>query len=119
MKTAESSLNRQKTLWVKEKLLVTSNFFFPHSFFKRSVSQGRQKVSLCGNGFILYHSTYLEYCELEAFAEDTNKWGWSESILLDSVEYIMGKGENASYHHFSPPTLFSKGLFFRVFFKVV
>ena len=34
----------------KEKLLVTSNFSFSHSVFKRLVSQGRQKVSLCGNG---------------------------------------------------------------------
>ena len=34
----------------KEKLLVTSNFSFSHSVFKRIVSQGSQKVSLCGNG---------------------------------------------------------------------
>ena len=34
----------------KEKLLVTSNFSFSHSVFKRLVSQGRQKASLCGNG---------------------------------------------------------------------
>ena len=38
-----------KTLWEKEKLLVMSNFSFFHSVFKRLVSQGRQKVSLCGN----------------------------------------------------------------------
>ena len=42
--------NRVKTLWEKEKLLVTSNFSFSHSVFKRLVSQGCQKVSLCGNG---------------------------------------------------------------------
>ena len=36
----------------KEKLLVTSNFSFFHSVFKRFVSQGRQKVSLCGKGLI-------------------------------------------------------------------
>ena len=40
----------KKTLWEKEKLLVTSNFSFSHRVFKRLVSQGRQKVSLCGNG---------------------------------------------------------------------
>ena len=34
----------------KEKLLVTRNFSFSHSVFKRLVSQRRQKVSLCGNG---------------------------------------------------------------------
>ena len=39
-----------ETLWEKEKLLVTSNFSFSHSVFRRLVSQGRQKVSLCWNG---------------------------------------------------------------------
>ena len=34
----------------KEKLLVTSNFSFTHSVFKRLLSQGRQKVSLSGKG---------------------------------------------------------------------
>ena len=34
----------------KEKLLITSNFSISHSVFKRVVSQGRQKVSLCGKG---------------------------------------------------------------------
>ena len=38
----------------KEKLLVTSNFSFCHSVFKRLVSQGRQKVSLRGNGLRKY-----------------------------------------------------------------
>ena len=47
---AESYPKDRKTLWEKEKLLVTSNFPFSHSVFKRLTSQGRQKVSLCGNG---------------------------------------------------------------------
>ena len=47
---AESYPNGKKTLWEKEKLLVTSNFSFSHSVFKRLVSQRRLKVSLCGNG---------------------------------------------------------------------
>ena len=29
---------------------MTSNFSFSHSVFKRLVTQGRQKASLCGNG---------------------------------------------------------------------
>ena len=33
---------------------MTSYFSFSHSVFKRLVSQGRQKKSLCGNGLILY-----------------------------------------------------------------
>ena len=36
--------------WEKDKLLITSNFSFSHSVLKRLVSQGHQKVSLCGNG---------------------------------------------------------------------
>ena len=40
----------RKHLWEKEKLLVMSNFSFSHSVFKRFVSQGHKKVSLCGNG---------------------------------------------------------------------
>ena len=47
---AKSYPNGYKTLCEKEKLLVTSNFSFSHSVFKRLVSQGRQKVSLSGNG---------------------------------------------------------------------
>ena len=39
-----------ETLWVKEKLLIMSNFSFSHSVFKRLVPQGRQNVFLCGNG---------------------------------------------------------------------
>ena len=31
-------------------MLVSSIFSFSHNVFKRLVSQGRQKVSLCGNG---------------------------------------------------------------------
>ena len=47
---AESYPDGEKTLWEKEKLLITNNFSFSHSVFKRLVSQGHQKVSLCGNG---------------------------------------------------------------------
>ena len=43
----ESYPNRLKTLWEKKKLLIASNFSFSHSVFKRLVSHGRQKVSMC------------------------------------------------------------------------
>ena len=62
MKMAGSYPDGLKTLWEKEKLLVTSNLSFSHSVFKRLVSQGRQKVSLCGNGlrrhFYLFSRTW-------------------------------------------------------------
>ena len=60
-----------KTLLEKEKLLITSNFSFSHSVFKRLVFQGRQKVSLCGNGLTLYQATkILTLTKLKAFADD-------------------------------------------------
>ena len=40
----------------KEKLVVTSNFSISHSVLKKVVSQGRQKVSLCGNGLTHSHT---------------------------------------------------------------
>ena len=53
---------RGKTLWEKEKLLITSNFSFSLSVFKRLVSQGCQKVSLCVNG--LSHIQWqLSFCK--------------------------------------------------------
>ena len=48
---------RVENTWEKEKSLVTGNFSFSHSVFKRLVSQGHQKVSLCGNGLILSQTT--------------------------------------------------------------
>ena len=47
---AESSPEGLKTLWEKEKLLVTSNFSFSHSVFKRLVLQTRKNQGLFGKG---------------------------------------------------------------------
>ena len=47
---AESSPNREKTLWEKEKLLVTSNFSFSHSVFKTLVLQTCLNQGLFGKG---------------------------------------------------------------------
>ena len=45
---AESSPNGYKTLWKREKLLVTSNFSFSHSVFKRRVLHTRKNQGLFG-----------------------------------------------------------------------
>ena len=45
---AESSLNGQKTLWEKEKLLVSSNFSFSHSVFQIIVLQTCKSQGLFG-----------------------------------------------------------------------
>ena len=50
--------------WEKFELLVTSNFFFFHSVFKRLDSQGHQKVSLCGNGLNAFN---LSNCNIFFF----------------------------------------------------
>ena len=42
-------MNR-KTLWEKEKLLVTSKFSFSHSVFKRLVLQTRKTQGFFGKG---------------------------------------------------------------------
>ena len=44
----------RKTLWEKEKLLVTSNFAFSHSVFKSSVLQTQKTQGLFGKGLTLY-----------------------------------------------------------------
>ena len=46
---------------------VTSNFSFSHSVFKRLVSQGPQKVSLCGNG--LKSNKISDQTKFKAFAD--------------------------------------------------
>ena len=55
---AESYPNGEKALWEKEKLLVIN-------VFKRLVSQGRQKVSLCGNGLNWCNDVTSELSEME------------------------------------------------------
>ena len=47
---AASYPNGSKTLWEKEKLLVTSNFSFSHSVFKRLVMQICENQGLFGKG---------------------------------------------------------------------
>ena len=61
---AESSPKEQKTLWVKEKLLVKSNFSFTHSVFKRLILQTRKNQGLFGKGLIKngsFTSTWVGY----------------------------------------------------------
>ena len=69
MKIAESSTNELKTLWEKEKLLVTSNFSFSHSVFKRLVLQTRKNQGLSDNGLTLSQMTNFRLL-LKVFADD-------------------------------------------------
>ena len=49
---AGSSPYGKKTLWEKEKLLITSNLFFSHSVFKRVLLQTRKNHGLFGKGLM-------------------------------------------------------------------
>ena len=50
VRNAESFPNGYKTLWEKEKLLVTSNFSFSHCVFKRLILQTRKYQACLGRG---------------------------------------------------------------------
>ena len=68
MKMAESSQNRSKTLWEKEKVLIMSNFSFFYSVHKRLVLQARKNQGLFGKG--LTDDKILALSKLKAFADD-------------------------------------------------
>ena len=53
MKTAESSPNRYKILWEKEKLLVMSNFSFSTVFSKETYLHTRKNQGLFGKRLII------------------------------------------------------------------
>ena len=59
MKKEESYLSELKTLWEKEKLLITSNFF-SQSVFKRHFLQTRKNQGLFGNGLTEIHE--IPFC---------------------------------------------------------
>ena len=51
-------------MWENEKLRITRYFSFSHSVFKRLVSKGCQKVSLCGNKLKNYKLLSIEFCQM-------------------------------------------------------
>ena len=77
----ESSPNEKKTLWAKEKLLVTSNFSFSRSVFKRLVLQTRKNQGSFGKGL-----SVLVY-----FA-DPKKSHAGEGRELKALNIIRGQG---------------------------
>ena len=90
--------------WEKEKLLITSNFSFSHSVLKRLVFQGRQKVSLCGNGLkcrLQFVSiwTSVKFCGLVMSWEfDTGLPGFSYFLPHHPVRSISGHFEIRIYY---------------------
>ena len=77
-----------------------SNFSFSHSAFKRLVSQGRQKMSLCGNGlnliWVLPNFTIKGFEKVEGiwkYYVNRRQYQWSTFphdgyvILLQQISY--------------------------------
>ena len=104
---AESSPNGSKTLWEKQKLLIMSNFSFSHCVFKRFVSQGRQKMSLCGNGLTPFSNiTSVILC----MPLHPNMFSWSFYTLL--IQTIFFSLNSSSY----PRSCFGSVLLYIHFF---
>ena len=61
------------------------------------------------------HGKILDWTKLKAFEEDKINVAETMISLSDSVEKIVGKGENAGFQHFLFfPQCFQKPFFFRV-----
>ena len=60
MNMAEIYLNRQKTIWVEEKLHIKSSFYFSHSIFKRLELQTRKNQGLFGKGLMHFCDVFYE-----------------------------------------------------------
>ena len=88
----ESSPNEKKTLWEQEKLLVTSNFSFSRSVFKRLVLQTRKNQGLFGKGLILSQMTNFR---TEEFAGNNFEFDENGRKLFERKENTVGKGEIA------------------------
>ena len=99
---AASSLNGLKTLWEKEKLLITSNFSFCHWVFKILLLQTRKNQGLFGKGFIQSCSPFpkqqiSDFSKLKDFADNNFKFDENGRKFAKKTEKTVGKGEIACY----------------------
>ena len=79
---AESSRKGEKTLWKKEKLLITSNFSFSRSVFKTLVRQTRKNLGLFGKG--LKHLQTIMSKGLKCLNLHSTEWKtlWEKEKML-------------------------------------
>ena len=70
---------------------------FPQCF-QRLVSQGHQKVLLCGNG--LTDDKILGLPKLKAFVDEKSNVTQNIEVVFHRIENIVGKEENTGYQHF-------------------
>ena len=83
-------------------LHVTSNFSISHSVFKKLVLQTSKNNGLLAKGLIFFPNDQIfDLSKFTAFADD--KLNMTQKYLkfaFKSILNIVGKGENAGYHHF-------------------
>ena len=86
-------------MWEQEKLLVTSNFSFSHSVFKRLVLQTRKNKGLFRKGLttkpwpfnLSPNDKLFDLSKLKAFADDKSNLTQNLKFVLDGAENIVGK----------------------------
>ena len=66
------------------------------------------------NGYSLQNDKTLDWFKLKAFADDKINVIEKLKFVLERVENIVGKGENAGYQYFLLSPTFSKGFLYRV-----
>ena len=110
----ESFPNRQKTLWEKDKLLVTSNLSFSHSVFKRPAQQTCLNQGLFGKGLNLYQRQNFGLVQIESICRPQIKCDSKTEICFGKGRKHCGKKRKCWLPAFSPfPIMFSEG-FLRV-----
>ena len=91
-------------LWVKEKLMVTSNFSFSHNVFKRLVLQTCKNQGFLGKGLTgkkrLNSLPKDKFLYGSKFADDNSNTVLTMEFVFYRIKNIVGEGENVGYQHF-------------------
>ena len=103
-------------MWVKEKLLVMSNFsFFPQCFQKACFPGASKGVTVWEWVNSLPNNKILDLFKFKAFFRQQNNCNFNTEILFRDGKKTFWEKEKMLVTSISPfPTLFSKGFFFRV-----
>ena len=90
-------------MWEKEKLLVTSNFSFSHSVFKRLVLQTRKNQGLFGKGLIIYSLPIIteKNYNYNAISTVSDKYFFSHSVEGKTHSVLVIESDS-EYLHLSP-----------------
>ena len=84
-----------KTLWEKEKLLVTSNFSFSHNVFHNYISLVHQNAALCGNGLRFLFTKRSRYI---SFVKSKNNLSGTVMLIFYSNEVLKEFREKNPFH---------------------